>query len=169
MRIFSVLAVGMAGSAIALLAAGPMSQSDRTFVIAAAEGGIAEVEMGKLALVQGSNQAVRDFGQRMVDDHTKAGDQLKSLAADSSINLPTNLKATDKTEIDRLRGLSGSDFDKAYMSLTLKDHRADLAAFEKEASSGRNPELRNFASATLPALKEHLGMAKRTSTTAGIE
>jgi putative membrane protein len=145
-----------------------MSQSDRMFAINAAEGGIAEVEMGKLAVVQGSSQAVRDFGQQMVDDHTKAGDQLSSLAADSNLNLPTSLNATDKAEIDRLRGLSGSDFDKAYMRLTLKDHQADLAAFEKEAGSGHNAELRNFASTTLPALKEHLGMAKRTSTAAGV-
>jgi len=162
------LSLAAVASAMVLLAAEPLSQSDRTFAINAAEGGIAEVEMGKLAVVQGSSQAVRDFGRRMVDDHSKASDQLMSLAADTSINLPTALNARDKTEIDRLRGLSGSDFDKAYMRLTLKDHQADLAAFEKEAGSGQNPELRNFASTTLPTLKEHLGMAKRTSTTAGI-
>jgi putative membrane protein len=162
------LSLAAVASAMAILAAGPVSQSDRMFAINAAEGGIAEVEMGKLAVVQGSTQAVRDFGQRMVDDHSKASDQLMSLAAESSINLPTDLSAKDKAEIERLRGLSGSDFDKAYMNLTIKDHQADLAAFEKEAGSGQNPELKNFASATLPMLKEHLGMAKRTSTAAGV-
>src|SRR5262249_44413101 len=90
--------------------------TDNTFVTKAAEGGMAEVEFGKLAVEKASNDQVKQFGQRMVDDHSKANDELKTIAQQKNITLPTAISAKDKAEHDRLAKLSGAAFDHAYMS-----------------------------------------------------
>lgn len=134
--------------------------ADHSFAMKAAQGGMAEVELGKLATEKGQNQQVKAFGQRMVDDHTKANDDLKSIAANKSINLPTSLDAKDQSTKDRLSKLSGAEFDKAYMRDMVNDHEKDVAEFRKEADHGQDPDLKAFAHKTLPVLEEHLRMAK---------
>jgi len=152
----------IAGSAF-LLAGADISKSDQTFAMKAAQGGMAEVQLGQLAVNKASSQKVKDFGQKMVKDHSQANDQLKSIAAKDNISLPSDVSAKDKALMDRLSGLSGSAFDRAYMNAMLKDHQMDVADFQKEADSGTNPDLKNFASTTLPTLKEHLSLAQDTS------
>jgi len=141
--------------------------ADQSFVMDAANGGMAEVELGKLAVQKASNDDVKKFGQRMVDDHTKANDDLKAVAASKNITLPKDTDAQHKALVDRLSKLSGPAFDRAYLSEMLKDHRKDVNDFKKEASSGRDPEVKAFASKTLPTLEEHLSIAQSTDKVVG--
>ena len=142
-----------------------MSASDKKFVREAAQGGMAEVELGKLATEKASSPEVKKFGQRMVDDHSKANDQLKEVASSQGITLPNKLSPKDEMTKERLSKLSGEQFDKAYMSDMVKDHTQDVADFERESSSGRDSEVKNFAAQTLPTLKDHLRQAKEIAPT----
>ena len=140
--------------------AGTLSAADKKFVRDAAQGGMAEVELGKLATEKASSDEVKKFGQRMVDDHTKAADQLKEIASSKGIQVPTKLSAKDQMTKDRLSKLSGEQFDKAYMNDMVKDHTQDVAEFKHESTSGTDPDIKNFASTTLPTLQDHLKQAK---------
>jgi putative membrane protein len=139
---------------------GSVSTSDRKFVRTAAQGGMAEVELGKLAVEKGSSDEVKKFGQRMVDDHSKAGVQLKQIASEKGIAVPQQLSAKDKAIKDRLSKLSGEDFDKAYMSDMVKDHTQDVADFRHESASGTDSDIKDFAAKTLPTIQDHLRQAK---------
>jgi len=132
--------------------------SDKKFVMDAATGGMAEVQLGKLAADKATNPDVKQFGQRMADDHSKANDELKALASKESIDLPASLDAKHQATVDRLSKLSGADFDKAYVKEMVKDHDMDVKEFQKEAQNGQNTSVRDFASKTLPTLQEHQKM-----------
>jgi putative membrane protein len=134
--------------------------SDSTFAREAAEGGIAEVKFGQLAEEKGSSQEVKDFGKRMVTDHTKANDQLKADAAKEKFTLPTDMSKRDQMAYDRLSKLSGSAFDRAYARDMVRDHRADVAEFLNESKNGKQEWTKDFASQTLPTLREHLKQAE---------
>ena len=121
----------------------------------AAQGGMAEVELGKLATEKASSDDVKKFGQRMVDDHTKAGDQLKQVASTQGITLPQGLSAKDKLTKEHLSKLSGEQFDKAYMADMVKDHTQDVADFQRESQSGSDPAVKDFASQTLPSALQY--------------
>jgi putative membrane protein len=133
-----------------------MKSPDARFAMKAAQGGMAEVQLGQLAAQQASNADVKAFGQHMVDDHSKANDQLKSVAQGENMTLPTTLDAKDQALMSKLQGLSGADFDKTYVKAMVKDHQEDIKEFQKEADSGKDPQIKNFASQTLPILQEHL-------------
>lgn len=137
-----------------------LSAADQKFVREAVQGGMAEVELGKLATEKASNEAVKKFGQRMVDDHTQAGEQLKAIAGSKGIEVPEKLSAKDQMTKDRLSKLSGEQFDKVYMNDMVKDHTQDVADFRRESTSGRDSDVKGFAAKTLPTLKEHLRQAK---------
>jgi putative membrane protein len=134
--------------------------NDTTFAKKAAAGGIAEVKMGQLAQQKGTAISVKKFGARMVEDHSKAGDELKQAATQSSITLPTDMSAKDKATYDMLSKLSGAAFDRAYARDMVRDHEEDIAEFNKEANSGHNPAVKDFATQTLPTLQDHLKDAK---------
>lgn len=160
---FTALAALSLGAVLfAQNSANRLSNPDSTFATKAAQGGMAEVQMGQLATQNASNADVKTFGQRMVDDHTKANDKLKGILSGKGVTPPSSLDAKDQATYDRLSKLHGAEFDKAYMSDMVRDHRADVAEFEKEANSGSDSDLKNFASQTLPTLKEHLSMAEST-------
>ena len=141
--------------------------SDNSFVTKAAQGGMAEVQLGKLAQSHAASDKVKTFGQRMVDDHTKANDELSKIAGQKGVTLPTSLNAKDQATMDRLSKLNGAAFDRAYMQDMVKDHREDIAEFKKEANSGQDPDFKAFASKTLPTLQEHLSMAEQTNSALG--
>jgi putative membrane protein len=133
---------------------------DEAFVRAAARGGLSEIKLGKLAMDQGSNEAVKAFGTRMVAEHTKAGDDLKEAAKEENIGLPTDLTAKDQATYDRLSKLSGAEFDQAYAQDMVKDHQQDLRDFQREANHGNDDVVRGFASETVPMIQQHLDQAK---------
>jgi putative membrane protein len=146
-----------------------LSSQDQKFMMDAAKGGMMEVELGRLATQKASSADVKSFGQRMVDDHSKANDQLKSIATQKGVTLPTTLPADMKQEMDKISKLSGAEFDKMYMSHMLKDHKKDVSEFEKEASKGDDSSVKGFAQQTLPTLREHLTMAQSVATKVGAE
>jgi putative membrane protein len=139
-----------------------MTSSETAFAMKAAQGGLAEVKLGQLATDKAGSADVKAFGQKMVDDHTKANDQLKSIAEQQGMTLPTTMNAKDQALYDKLSNESGAQFDKTYMSSMVKDHEQDLKEFNKEASRGKNPQLKQFAQQTAPILEGHLQMAKST-------
>lgn len=139
-----------------------MSSTDTMFAIAAAQGGVAEVRLGELALSKAGSHLVKAFGQRMVDDHSKANDRLKELAQKQNMTLPATMSSKDQALYEKLQKLSGADFDKLYMKSMVKDHEQDTKEFKKEARNGKDPELKNFAAQTLPVLESHLSDARST-------
>ncbi len=138
-----------------------VTAADKMFMTKAAQGGMAEVQLGQLAEQKASAQAVKDFGKRMVTDHTKANDQLKGIASNKGVTLPSALDAKDKALYDRLNGLSGASFDRAYMQAMVQDHKTDVAEFQKESSKAHDSDVKSFASTTLPTLQDHLQMAEQ--------
>ena len=141
--------------------ANKVSSSDRKFMDKAAQGGIAEVQLGKLATQRASADQVKQFGQRMVDDHGKANDQLKQLASQKGVTLPTTMDRSSQKEYDRLSKLSGSDFDQEYMKHMVSDHKKDVSAFKSEANKAKaDADVKQWAQQTLPVLEEHLKLAQ---------
>jgi putative membrane protein len=141
------------------------SSADAAFVRQAAEGGMTEVAKGRIAAQKGSHEDVKRFGQRMVDDHTKANDELKSIAGGKNITLPGETpKPPMQAAIAKLEKLDGAAFDRAYVDDQIRDHDKTIALFEREAKSGKDAELKAFAAKTLPTLKEHRTMVQELKT-----
>ena len=131
------------------------AMSPAVFVREAAIGNMSEVELGRLALSNSSNADVKQFGQRMIDDHTKALEGLKAVAAKESFQVPSALDDKQRAVKERLGKLSGGDFDRAYVKEMVKDHNEGVRAFQREARYGTNAAIRDYASQTLPTLQEH--------------
>lgn len=140
-----------------------MSDDDKEFVSKAGMGGLAEVQMGNLALQKASNANVKAFAQRMVTDHSKANEELQQLASTKGLALPTELAGEHKDAYDHLATMSGADFDKAYMTHMVEDHEKDVAEFDKASTSANDADVKGWAGKTLPTLKEHLEQAKTTA------
>ena len=134
--------------------------ADSQWVMKVAGDSMAEVELGKIAAEKASSPDVKKFAQRMVDDHTKANDELKTLAQNKNITLPTTLDATHKAHVDRMSKMSGEAFDKSYMRDMVADHQKAVTAFRTESTSGKDPDVKAWAAKTLPTLQEHLKMAQ---------
>jgi putative membrane protein len=136
------------------------SSQDSNFMMDAAMAGLMEVELGRMATTQGSSDAVKQFGQRMVDDHSRANTELMQLASSKGATLPTAIDDKHQKDIAKFSKLSGADFDKAYSKQMLSDHNKAVSLFEKESTKGTDPELKSFAAKTLPTLQEHLQIVK---------
>jgi putative membrane protein len=141
-----------------------LTATDKRFVDKAAEGGKAEVELGQLAVQKAASDDVKKFGQRMVDDHTRANQKLQEVAQQKGITLPDKLDAKDQATKARLGKLSGKQFDQAYMKDMVKDHTKDVNEFQREANSAKDPDVKSFAQTTLPTLQDHLKEAKQIET-----
>jgi putative membrane protein len=141
--------------------------STQEFVKHAAQGGMAEVELGRIAADKASDPDVKQFGQRMVDDHSKANDELKNLASSKGIQLPAKTDPKHQALIDRLNKLSGQEFDRAFMQAMTTDHNHDVAEFQRYARSGSDPEVKAWAEKTLPTLQDHQQLAKQTASKVG--
>jgi putative membrane protein len=137
------------------------SLADQKFLKEAASGGVAEIELGRLAASKASSPEVKAFAQHMVDDHGKANEQLKAAVAPQGITLPSEMPSEAKKSYEKLSKLSGAEFDRAYIQDMVRDHRKDVKLFEDQAKNGKDPTLKQFAQATLPTLKEHLQQVER--------
>lgn len=140
---------------------GLTTPQDKVFVEEALKGGMAEVQLGQLALQKSNNVDVKQFAQKMVDDHTKMGDQMKQVAQQIGVKVPDGPSKKDKEMIAKLQALSGDDFDKAYMKDMVKDHKNDLGDFKTEADNGSNPTVKNAASQGSQIINQHLQMAEQ--------
>ena len=151
-----------ANTGTANLTTSSLSAGDKEFMMKAAIGGMAEVMMGQMASAKATDAGVKAFGNRMVTDHSKANDELKALAAQKGMSLPTDVDAEHKDKSDKMSQKSGKDFDKAYMDDMVKDHEKDVAEFQKASQSAADADLKAWAAKTLPTLQDHLKMAKET-------
>ncbi|HVV73473.1 MAG TPA: DUF4142 domain-containing protein [Verrucomicrobiae bacterium] len=156
---------GARDQASAMAQRGQLSDSDYRFVEKAARGGLEEVELGQLAEQKGNDQSVREFGKRMVTDHTKLNDQLKQIASQKGATLPASMTQHENSSMQKLEGATGVKFDQTYAKNMVKDHKKDLKEFQNAAKSLQDPELRNFAESAVPILQEHLTMAQNMETT----
>jgi putative membrane protein len=146
----------------------PGTVADRDFVIKAANGGMLEVKLGEIAHQKATAADVKQFGQHMVEDHTKANDELMAIAKQKGITCPTELKGDEKETYDRLSKLSGSDFDKQYVAAMVKDHKGDIADFEKESQGGKDADVKAYATKTLPTLESHYKMIQQVARSNGV-
>jgi putative membrane protein len=133
---------------------------DRLFIYLLGTGGMAEVEGARAANKQASSAAIKDFARRMVQDHTKANEQLAGLAKAARVPLPNALDPDHQAQRAELDKLNGRDFDLAYMQQQLVEHQKTATILQWEIASGQDAELQRFAMDTLPAVLEHLGMVQ---------
>jgi putative membrane protein len=151
---WSAVAISLAGTVSAETTptgeGSSLSAKDKMFMKKAAKGGMMEVALGKLAEQNGQSDDVKSFGKRMVADHGKANDELKSIASKKGVQLPSKEHTGKWTS------------DKAYIDMMVKDHEKDLAEFKEEASTGSDPDVKKFADDTSKVIQEHLDLAKET-------
>jgi putative membrane protein len=131
-------------------------KSDQKFIQDAAQGGMTEVQLGRIAEEKGASADVKQFGSRMVSDHSRADGELQSLAQQKGVSVPKALDHKHQAMVDHFRKLSGPAFDRAYVHNMVKDHREDAAEFQKAAASANDPDVKAFASKTLGVIKSHL-------------
>ena len=135
--------------------------ADTAFVTKAADGGLAEVAMAKLAQEKAESAEVKAYAQKLEKDHTQANTELKQVASQKNITLPTAPSKMHQAKHDKLSKLSGAAFDKAYVAAMLEDHQKDVREFQREATSGTDSDVKAFAAKTLPVIKQHLEEAKK--------
>ncbi|HEX6160528.1 MAG TPA: DUF4142 domain-containing protein [Thermoanaerobaculia bacterium] len=140
-----------------------MSPDDKEFVMKAGMGGLAEVQMGNLALQKASNADVKAFAQRMVTDHGTANSELQMLATNKGVAVPAELDGAHKGGLEHLTALSGAEFDKAYMQHMVDDHQKAVADFQKASQSAGDTDVKGWASTKLPTLQDHLRQAQEIS------
>lgn len=140
------------------------SKMDTKFIKKAANGGMTEVELGKIAAKNGQKDDVKSFGERMVKDHGKANDELKSVASKMNVDVPDKVNAKHQAMIDKFAKMSGESFDSAYVKAMVEDHKKDIAEFEEAQGQVKNEDLKKFISDTIPVMKEHLEMVQKMET-----
>ena len=145
-----------------------LSQHAQTFLKDMAQGNVAEIELGKLAEQKGSTAAIRDFGQRMVRDHTALNNQLKQLASAENVSLPTTINSQQQQEKQNLEHLSGKHFDEQYIKTMLMDHQKDVQAVQQEAENAQNPQVKMLAAKALPIVEDHLRIAENDAGKLGV-
>jgi putative membrane protein len=160
--LLAVLALAISFGTVAAdkKAGGKLSNDDRQFITQAAQDGMAEVQLGKLAQQKGSSAGVKQFGQRMVDDHGKANKELESIASKLGATPPKTLDQKHQETMKKFEKLSGAEFDREYAQAMAQDHEKAVSLFEKQSKSGDADELKKFAAKHLPTLQEHLKMAR---------
>lgn len=150
-----------AGSSASGAASGSLSKSDQNMMKELAQANMAEIEAAKLAQQKSNSEQVKNFAQKMIDDHTKASEQLQQLAQAKNVTLPTQLDAKHKAEIDKLASLSGDKFDKMYMSRGgVRDHRQAHALLSRIEKNAKDSDLKTLASNMMPTINDHWKMAK---------
>jgi putative membrane protein len=133
---------------------------DAMFMRDAAEGSIAEIRLGQLAMQNAASEDVKRFGHRMVEDHTIVNQQLQNLAEKKDVSLPAQPVGREEKTFEQLAGLEGSEFDRRYMARMVKAHERTISEFQTQASTGQDPDVRAFADKNLPVLQQHLERAR---------
>lgn len=136
-------------------------KDDAELVVDLAGGGMFEVELAKVAVQKATSSEVKKFAQMMIDDHTKANDELKTLASNKNIVLPTTLPDAHQKTLNDVSEKNGKDFDRKYMDEMVDDHKKDIDKFQKLADKGNDVDLKAFAAKALPTLNHHKEEAER--------
>jgi putative membrane protein len=140
---------------------GSGKEKDAEFAVAAADGSLLEVQLGTLVLTKARSPQVKQFAQMMVDDHTKANNELKALAQQKNITLPDVMSEKCQKHYYDLDQKKQDEVDAEYMDLMVKDHKDDIDKFEKEAENGEDTEIKSWAAGKLTTLRHHLEEAER--------
>lgn len=140
----------------------PKRIDERKFLQEAALNDLTEIAMGKLAVEKGADDAIKQYGQKLVDDHTKADADLKQMTG-GHVDIPDALDSKHQGRVDKLAKLSGPQFDKAFLKDQVKFHEQNVRDFQDEATNGSNVQVKNYASKNLPTLQQHLEQAKELS------
>lgn len=135
--------------------------ADQQFMKEAAIGNAAEIQLGQLAQAKSTNPQVKSFGERMVKDHSKADDQLKGIAQEQHVGLPTELDPQHKAIKSELSTKSGTEFDQDYIRIMVQEHQKTIDKFKHEIATTHDPTLKQFVQGTLPILKSHLSEAQQ--------
>lgn len=147
-----------------------ISPLDRQFIIDAAQGGMAEVSLGQMASQRATNNAVKQYGQRMVQEHTRANTELLRLASQKGVTPPRDMGPKYRAAMDRLMQLPRASFDQAYISEAgINGHLESLAVYQRQAQLGQDPDLKAFAVKTLPIVQNHLQVAGNLKANNGAE
>jgi putative membrane protein len=142
-----------------------LSKDDSNFIMEAAQGGMKEVQMGKIAQQQAQSAEVKQFGKRLEDDHARANQQLTAIAQKHGVNVPASLDKKHQAEVDKFSKMKARDFDRQFSKNMVDDHEKDIRKFRRQAEKGQNAELKQFASQSLPVLEEHLKLARNLAGT----
>jgi putative membrane protein len=160
LRILPLSAFVLAAAVASTAGAAALSSADKEFALEAGRGGAAEVEIARVAAARATRQEVRGFAQRLVDDHGKANTELENLAKQKGVTLVATLDPQHQTVVDQLKTMSGAAIDDTFLKAMVADHTAASQLFERGQQSS-DPDLKAFAQRTLPAIQQHLEMAKR--------
>jgi len=156
---------GVAGSsagAPALPTAGPVAGADRAFVSEAANSGLAEVEAARLISARTDNDQVKSLAQHMEREHAGTNEELKRIASEKGIELPTTIGGEPRGQLSRLTTMSKPEVDQAFVrDFGIAAHQRAISLFERQAREGQDPDIKAFAERTLPKLREHLSMAQQ--------
>jgi len=147
----------------AVFAAAPLNEADQAFFTKAAQGNMAEVQLGTLATQKATADPVKQFAQRMVTDHGKAQQELMNLAKENSWTAPAEVSEEQKKAAEQISAQSGEAFDKAYMAYMVSDHAMAAKVYEGAAQTCQNEALKGYATRTLPVVQEHLKQAREIS------
>jgi len=137
--------------------------SDASFLRAASQAQMKEIELAKIARDRAADDDVREFARHMIDDHSRSLSRLRTVASDEGVSLAESLDADGRNAVMRLKSVSGRELDRRYMEMTLDDHREAIDLFERQAQSGENMRVRRFAEDALPTLRHHMTMARHTA------
>jgi len=147
---------------------GSKTPTTQGFVTAAAQGGMAEVAIGRLAAERAQDPDVRQFAQHMVDDHSRANDELQRLAEQKHWKLPADMSSKQRMMLNRLHDKAGAEFDREYAKAMVQDHDHDVKMFERYSEHGKDAELKAWAAGTLPTLRDHQQMARSNAGKLGV-
>ncbi|HEY5042155.1 MAG TPA: DUF4142 domain-containing protein [Verrucomicrobiae bacterium] len=151
-----LLAVAFLIAAPRANAATTVSRADHNFMLAAGQVNLTEIKLGEYAAQNGKRDNVKEFGLRMVKEHTAINDELKALAAQKDVTLPDSLDATHQKMVDKLMAMTGSEFDKAYIAGMFNGHKKAIKAFKAESAETTDADVKSFADKSIPVLEEHL-------------
>lgn len=166
----SIVAVAIFSVASATLVLAAMqSTGEESFLKTAAQGNQAEIALGQLAERKAFSPEVKQFGAKMVQDHQKAGEEVKQLASKEGVQLPMQISDKQKRKQQELSQLSGKDFDRAYIQYMLQDHKKEVNEFEQNGLQLQDKDVKQWASGTLPVLKQHLQQAQTIASSIGID
>lgn len=147
---------GMSAGASNMSTSDTSKAADRDFAMEAASSGLMEVTLGRLAESNAASAQVKELGKMMVTDHSQANSDLKAVAAQKNLTLPTSPMEQQQKQIDELKTKKGEEFDNAYIDMMVDDHKKDIEKFQDEANKGNDADIKAFAAKTLPVLQKHL-------------
>ncbi|MDB6017990.1 MAG: outer membrane protein [Pedosphaera sp.] len=138
-----------------------VSDAEAKFIREAFQHGQDEIQLGQLIVQKGQSQAVKNFGQRLIDDHTTINQRLAQIAAQKGVTLPTGLDSGHQKRVDKLANLTGADFDRAVERDAVRDHEKDIRMYEHADKNLQDPDIKAFTERTIPVLQQHLDLAKQ--------